>query len=177
MSGIIAPLTKAFWEVCIFRRGPQDIPASGALFALSMLCYLGATTGINLKIFPPATAMLLAGTEIGTLSLITALLLSVLRYRPRIVQTITAILGCGTLISLPVFALFALGSPVGGELKAPELLARIMIFFWNVLLIAHIMRHALSTRFATGFAVAVIYVVIMGATISWIEIFARPPSL
>jgi hypothetical protein len=80
----------------------------------------------------------------------------------RLIQTLTALSGTGTLlglIALPVMQLLSSGQEAG----QPFLLAGmlwLLLFGWNLLVMAHIMRHALSVNFPVAIGIAMLYTLV-----------------
>ena len=77
-------------------------------------------------------------------------------------QTLTALSGTGTLLglmALPVIQLLASGQEAG----QPAVLAGLLwlvLFGWNLLVVAHIMRHALSVNFPVATGIAILYTLV-----------------
>lgn len=147
---MIATLLRAFWGVSILRLGPQDIPFSSALLMLATLSNVGMSVAIAHLRLPLDYSLMVAALELVVLFGLTSSLLYVAQRRQRIVQTLTALMGSGTIISaialVLMLALPALPQP-----------ARLTIFIWNQLVIAHVLAHALSTRFLIGVCLAIGY--------------------
>ena len=63
--------------------------------------------------------------------------------------------GSGTLLGLPPLLMIML---TGSEPSTPLLSAGwLLLMLWNLLVYAHIMRHALSSSLAVGFALSLLY--------------------
>lgn len=160
-------LIRLFVEVALHRRGPQDVPASGTVFALVLFAYLAIGAAV---LWPSAT-----GVEalLGQLALDVALLLLVFGgllagtgRAGRLRQTLTALLGTGALLSaaaLPFVWLAARalgnGAPVPGmELPAVvSTTALFMLLLASLLVTGHILRHAMDWSYAAGVLAAVLY--------------------
>ncbi|MCP5202401.1 MAG: hypothetical protein H6977_20585 [Gammaproteobacteria bacterium] len=156
-------VARAFWGVCIFRLGPQDLPRSGLLLALAALANLVLGVIINQRQLPLGAAILVALLEFGVLTGLTALLTLAFRYPRRLVQTLTALFGSGAVIgSLALLMLLVLRD-------IPQIL-RVGIFLWNLLVMAHILRHALQVHMAAGFVIAIGYAMVL---IQLIGLFGR----
>jgi len=80
----------------------------------------------------------------------------------RLTQTLTALAGTGTLLglcALPVIQLLSSGQATG----QPSLLASmlwLLLFGWNLVVVAHIMRHALSVNFPVATGIAMLYTLV-----------------
>lgn len=158
MKGPIMPLLQLFLEICLFRKGPQDVPTSGFLLRLVLAVYL--ILGM-LLLAPDAgwvQAALQTAVEIVMNLVLVAVLLSTANRLSRYQQTATALLATDALISalgLPPLQLLA-GSGAG-PLAA---LLWMALVAWHVAVMAHIVRHALSQPLGVSFAVAVLYTVV-----------------
>ena len=162
-------IIQAFLEICLLRKGPQDIPASSLFFgicagayALSSLLLATAYQDLN-------NAVIVALTDSGLTILITYLLLFTVRRPQRWLQTVTALLGTGTIFSLlatPVY--YAIAAPGMGQSGNPVLGILIWaLIIWNVIVMAHILRHALTVSFPMGILLALTYIfLVSGAIIS-----------
>jgi hypothetical protein len=148
-----------FWlGLCLLQVAPQDMPASRAVLVISLCCYAlvsvllaGLTSGL-----PAGVAMALL--ELLLLALFTAGLLYLLGKPQRISQTLAALTGSGGLLGLPALALvLAAGPDPAGSLSSTGWL---LLLLWNLLVNAHIMRHALSVSLALGAGVSVMYMLV-----------------
>jgi hypothetical protein len=87
------------------------------------------------------------------------LLLFLLQRGGRILQTLTAMAGSGTLLGLVALPLVLWGQPSQAEAQASGMLlyAWLLLLVWNLLVAGHILRHALSTSLGIGIGVALLY--------------------
>lgn len=145
----MSQLFRTFWEVCVLQKAPQDIVYSRGLFVLLLLIGF-VVDNINLNIALPQVMLpsVLGVVSLHTLILLGSLsaLLMVMGYQARIVQTLTALLGTGIILSL--FALPVL-LIVGRSANEPGYFGIILLLLniWSLLITAHILRHALSVGF------------------------------
>jgi hypothetical protein len=154
MLAAAATLLKAFWGVCTLRLAPQDIPRSSALLFSAGATNLAISTSINNIQLALSSAFSVAVLEMTVLAGLTAALLFSFGRFPRFTQTLTALLGSGAVIGLVVLA-HLLALP-----QIPQIL-RITIFVWNLLVMAHILRHALEFHIVASFFLAVGYAFIL----------------
>jgi hypothetical protein len=163
------PLIRLFLDICLFKKGPQDIPNSSILLRLVMLAYW--TMGLVLLSLQMAwfDALLRAGVEALILFgfLWTALIL--LKKSPRLRQTATAVYATDTLISgctIPLLAWLL----IAPEEKGISLLMFFLIL-WQVAVLGHILRYALTIPLSLGIGLAFVYMVanyqIMRALFDW----------
>jgi hypothetical protein len=160
-------IIRLFVEIALHRKGPQDVPAAGALLGLSLAAYLaiGAlallpqTTGATMLLGHLAVDLVMVFLVFGGLLLLTG-------RAGRARQTLTALFGTGALLSaaaLP-FIWLAAGAlddsgPVGGR-EATALLSMMVLFgllVASLLVTGHIVRHALDWSYPVGVLTAVLY--------------------
>jgi hypothetical protein len=151
------PLIKLFFEICLFRRGPQDVPASKTLLGLVAavyfivgLIFLGLEADISDAVVQVLTeAAMMAIFLWGTLAFAGLI--------PRFLQSLIAMLGTDALISALAVPL-VIWSP-----KSPDgqfaLVGLTLMMFWHLAVVANIFRHALSRSLGMGLCLAIIYVV------------------
>ena len=139
-------LLRLFWNICLLRQPPQDVPASWGLFALLLL--------INLVIDSLRVAQQVGLAQAIPLILlysivllgVIVLLLWLLGYRARVLQTLIAMVGTGLVITVFVLPLeWVLGLFPNSEGMFGILL--LFLYAWNLIVTAHILRHALSVKF------------------------------
>lgn len=142
-------LIQSFWEICLLQKAPQDIPYSRGLFLLLLAAnFLVGTlySGLSSPDVTFGSILLVASIHmlffVGSLSV----LMTVMGYSARIFQTLTALLGTGVIITL-------LAMPVVLAINyAPQLtgyfgLILLLLITWDLVIMAHILRHALSVSF------------------------------
>jgi hypothetical protein len=164
-------LLRLLWDLCRFRRGPQDLPYSPALARGLVLADAGAGL-LYLQIVGAGKG--------GVAQLAVAMLIAVLaplillRSRglgERYVQTLSALVGTGallTLVYLPVGVLAA-------DMPAPDINAEptrqqlavawltLTLVAWKLTINGHIWRHSMNWPLAAGIALALgIFVVEIG---------------
>ncbi len=139
-------LLRLFWEVCLLRKGPQDMPFSRELLAL--LIGLGLLVDV-LRLSLANTGMDFAGVLVFTLAALglnlafLAGLPALLGYRARIVQTLIAWFGAMLLIGLvdlPLVLLLRLSPELGAGLV---FLFQLLVI-WSLLVTMHVLRHTLA---------------------------------
>lgn len=159
-------LLLRFIDICLLRSGPQDIPASTALMALSVFAY--CTVGLFSYLVGTSltNALLLVGVDIILLAGLVFVILWVRMLTTRYVQTLTALTGTGAMlaiISWPV--LYWLQSTTaqpdaGLSLTSPILWIWWIWVLWNLAVVGHIIRYALSTTFFFGALLSLLYLFI-----------------
>ena len=147
-------------DLCRFKRAPQDLPYSPASLALLLV----ASTLFDIVV--GAATSDAAGAFVHTL-LFNALILglcwialAIRRFDNRYVQTALALIACGLLISIVQLPLALLIEPLSGKEGAQSLSlfqlllrwAALGTLVWQILIYAHIMRHAMESRFGLAAA-------------------------
>jgi hypothetical protein len=167
-------LVKLFTQIALLRRGPQDLPASMLLLALTIVAYLAMNVLLDGLLPPPAaadaaarvaeaeqpnwSAQLLLDT-VFTLVWYVALLR--LAGRPeRTLQTTTAVLGFQTVLAPLLFLSrwlsprFAHDSPW----FVPVALFGIVLLVWFVAANSHIVKAALEWSLGASVAVVILQI-------------------
>ncbi len=154
-------VVRALLELTTGKRGPQDIPASHALFALTCIFYLTASACLTAVAADWATAVKTAVVDAGVMPVFVISVLWLRNFTARWLQTLTAMAGVGALFSVAAIPPFMVTAGLSASpLSAPASVLVLVLFIWNVLVLAHIFRHALSLAFPAGVLVAVAYVAV-----------------
>lgn len=141
----------------MFKRGPQDIPAS--LFFLGIVLIMNAVVGLAILSmeapFLAALPQFLA--SIAFLAGFSWIVLGLSGKTMRFQQTLTALLGTDTLISLMALPfLIAISWDHEFGLAYYILLGSML---WSVAVVGHIIRHALSSSYLYGLGLSILYFV------------------
>lgn len=155
-------LITIWLDLCLLRLGPQDIPASRVLLVLSLAAYVLVSFVLSVPGYPSAVALRLAGVDLLLLVVFASVPLYLLDKTARIGQTLTALAGSGALLgllALPVIRVLFEGQD-SSEVPPFAAMVWLILFGWSLLVVAHIMRHALSVAFAVGLGVAVLYTLV-----------------
>ncbi len=159
MNQLSRTLFGHFFRICRLQDGPQDLPAAPLLRNLALSLYLLLSLATSALNMPLGQALLAAAIDIGLLVLLTSLLLMLRGFSARITQTLTALAGASvilSLFSLPMLIWLHAAREAQGDATIPSLIMLALVI-WNLLIIAHIFRHALSTLFAAGLLLAIGY--------------------
>ncbi len=153
-------LIKTLLGICLWRAAPQDLPVSNSLLVSALIAYgLADVIGVldNLSMDSAVLAAV-----VDTLLLVGATNL-VLRWRNlenRFVQTLSALAGCGALLSLVAWTIAEVSR---GWLPPEWVWAPFLV--WYTLVFGHVLRHALSMSLAAGVGVSLLYLILsMGVT-------------
>lgn len=159
-------IVRLFWDICLLRAAPQDVPASPLLLMLAFAAdaFFSIATQAEAGGLPRALATTAVGSGILLVMIYAAL--AARGHPARWMQTFTALFGSGAIIGLIAFPVTIwLGGTVEAGSGAAALPAMIWIglLFWNLTVIGHVLRHALEIPFALGalFAAALLVLTMM----------------
>jgi len=157
----VKQLFGVWLDICLLRAAPQDLPASGWLLALSLAGYVSANFLLALASWRLEHALLATAADVLLLTAFTRLILQWWRLPSRFAQTLSALTGSGALL-----ALAALPSAAGiGHGQAETAVTGVLtlvwlaLLVWSVVVMGHVLRHALSASFSTGVALSLLYTV------------------
>lgn len=147
---------KLLFNICLFSKGPQEIPHSNQLLRLTTLLYALISYLLIQLSTDSLSALLQVATELIITFSFVALMLVMAKKIPRFVQTTSTLLGTDALIS-------ALAIPVLSMLhqdasNMPAVFIMLALMLWNWLVTAHIIRHALNKSFSFALGIAFLYV-------------------
>jgi hypothetical protein len=146
-------LIRLFADICLFRKGPQDVPASRLLLVLATIGYLLSgwiLLGLESGWLNGAIQVAVAG---GLLLVFVWTTLTSADKVHRLTQTLTALVGTDSLLTATAIVCFAL-TPALPDLRK---IIIDLLTLWDLAVIAHILRHALSQGIAMGVGLAVLY--------------------
>jgi hypothetical protein len=157
-------LLNVFLNICLLRAGPQDVPAASVVMLFAAGTYVVIGILVALSSYTLVQALLWSVLDTLLLAMVAQLGLRWRGYPRRFQQTFSALTGSGALLSLVSwpFMLMLLRLPEGdADATLPSLLI-VLLMFWSIAVIAHILRHALSSSYAVGVLLALLY-----AIVSW----------
>ncbi len=160
MLTALSTLSKAFLDICLLRKGPQDLPKSSVLLYLSLILYMVFDVLLTVQARPFEDALLVSFIDVGFLLGVIFFILKQHHYLDRWVQTITALCGTGVILGIFIFPLVYGGAQNQYETWLQQII--ILLFFimiiWNIAVLAHIVRNAISTSLGIGIAIAILYI-------------------
>lgn len=148
-----------FIEIALCRKGPQDLPASGFLLALTLALN---STVLAISIFMFQRADVLRGMQQAVLGLASEFLfvwvvLLAFNHSSRMLQSMTAVLGVDTVISLAFIPLLVLMPAVPGQASVFLGVLMLGLMLWGLIALGCILRHAVNVSLALGVAMAFVY--------------------
>ncbi|TAN66968.1 MAG: hypothetical protein EPN17_12110 [Methylobacter sp.] len=149
-------IIKLLFDICLFKKGPQDLPPSVGLLRMLLVIdvivsfsMISMHTNLAVSLLQAiASALLIAGFS--------WFMLYLARKWERFYQTTSALLGADALISffaLPGMASMTIGI---GALLAFIITIALMIWHWAVT--GHIIRNALGQTWAFSLGLAFLYI-------------------
>jgi hypothetical protein len=155
----LLPLVKTLFDITLLRKGPDSIPASVMLLLLVVALWLFSSLTILSLIEQYEERDFIIGlyTALAGVVAYTAILV-VAGHAARAMQTITAILGCGALISLACVAEYVLFTPFLGQ-PITGIVAQ-LILLWSVPVEGHIIARALDRHWYLGIVIAIVVFVL-----------------
>jgi len=146
-------------NICLFKKGPQDVPHSPLLLRLSIISFAIISYLLIQLSVDSFQALLQLSVELIIIIGFTGLVLSVTHKRKRFLQTACAIIGTDTLLTLFAMPILATLSLDNSNILASFAMLALMI--WNWLVTTHIIRHAINKPFS--FAAGIVFLYIFSA--------------
>lgn len=161
-------LWQSFFAICCFDKKPQDLPASKELCLVTVVSYLTSSFFLTLLTQTVNTALLSAIIDTTLLALLTAATLGLKGLSQRWLQVSTALFGTGFLFSIAAIPLSYLLSalPQESPLVFLVFLFVISLLLWNIGVMAHILKHALSSSMVLAVMLALSYVCVITMTVT-----------
>lgn len=142
-------------DLCLLRLGPQHLPASPILLLtcvlLNLLVGVLMVTAVNMGL---AQALAESLFEIAFMLGALYLALRVYNKLPRFNQTATALMLSGLLLGLFSLPLVSWNQRSQSLLSGMLLL---LLIFWSIVVMGHILRHTFNIPLNAGIAVGVVY--------------------
>ena len=153
-SANVLPLIRTLFDIVLLRKGPEDIPRSWFLFVLVVALWIFSSLAALALIEQFDETDFFLGLFSGIIGIACyAALVVVSGWPARVLQTISAILGCGALISLAFVAEYVLFMPFLGE--GPTGLIANLILLWSVPVEGHIIARAMGRHWYIGILIAI----------------------
>ena len=150
----LLPLLKTLFEIALLRKGPQHIPNSLLVFGMAVgLWLLALLAGIVLVSSIDETDFFPEIVRVTALMAVYSGIVFVAGYGSRIVPTLTAIIGCGALLSMLYAVAFSGLAPVIGRDFMNLMILSFVV--WSLSIKGHIIASAISTKWYLGALIAV----------------------
>jgi hypothetical protein len=149
----VLPLIRTLYDITLLRKGPEAIPPAWLLLVpvtgLWTFSMLAAAALID-RYDESVVAMNFFSAVIGLLCY--AAVVAASGRGTRMVQTIAAVIGCGTLIFMAAIAEYVLLQPILGEDVSADLAT--LINLWSVPVEGHIIARAIDRHWYIGILIA-----------------------
>ncbi|MBT8081463.1 MAG: hypothetical protein KJP08_07500 [Gammaproteobacteria bacterium] len=141
-------------DILRLRKGPDAIPYSPIVFGIVLVLWLFAQVVAMMPSpkFSDRDLVIALGTGFAVLAFYAGIVI-VAGHRPRVVQTVSAVLGCGALLMLLFVVSNALLAPILSQNLAG--LVATLILLWSILVDGHIVARAIERPWFVGFVAAV----------------------
>jgi hypothetical protein len=153
-------LFNIYVDLCLLRAAPQDLPSS--MFLVALTAVIGVITGTVVivgSIGDLGVAFLAQLLDVVLLYVLVYALLAYTHRLARLPQTMAALFGAGVLVNLvtmPVQLLMG-DDPATAPMGTLGVLLYLVVMIWALVIIGHILRHTLETRFGNGMLLAIGY--------------------
>jgi hypothetical protein len=170
-------ILKILIDIALLRREPSDLPASPRLLASIVVLFLALNVGLSVLFRPQAENLLLQLITSVAFSLLWYWALLRLFQKPeRFLQTVTAIVGFGCLVTPVLVPLSGLIAPYAAkpEEAAPFLLVLLPIAIYVVFVTARILRAAIERPMVQAVALVLLHTFIEPVVL--LSLFGGPPA-
>lgn len=154
----MSQLIKLFFDICLLRAKPEDLPYSSFLMWFTIITYIGVSLVSSLLQLSFGKAVLVVTVDMAMMLGFTFAGLWIRSFISRWNKTITAIAGTGAIINLVSYLIIMLFPTTEGS--EPSMLVYILynaVVLWYVAVLGHILRSSLSIPLWAGVGIAVLY--------------------
>ena len=148
-------IIKRLFDICLFKKGPQDLPYSVGLLRILLVIYVAIRVLMLSIRFDILTVVLQVIVEIFLVAGFSWTLLVLTGKLGRLYQVISAVLGTDALISF--FALPAVASMQIGQGGLLVFWVMLGLIGWHWAVTGHIIRNALEQSLSFGLGLAFLY--------------------
>jgi hypothetical protein len=156
-------IVKAFWQIVLFRQGPEDLPDSQPLLILAAAAYVLVDTVVILLLYPREALLPLLLVDVGFLTLWSMGVLRLFGHGARLKRTLTALFGAGALLQVLAFPLSAwpaFGIPIEIPLVV-RIAVSLGILLWSVAVYGHVFSSSLTRPLGIGLLFSVVYFIVI----------------
>lgn len=166
-------LIMLFFQIAIFKKGPQDVPASPLVLRLLLPIYVAINYLILYLNGAAATAVLQIAVDFGLIVVFSWPLLYFSGKQARFPQTLGAMVGTDVIISF--FALPAIAT-LNANANDLAYFAMLALVLWHWLVSGHIYQHALDRSLFFGLGLALLYIMLSSQVMAALfpEIISNP---
>lgn len=152
IAGVLT-LFNTLFDIIRLRKGPEAIPHSSVLFIMIVAAWMLTGALATAMIAELEQSDFAISTLLGVIALVLyAVVVVGSRRSSRLLQTLTAILGCGVLLQCVFIVGYAFLTPVLG--KETSVVVSYLVLLWSVPVEGHIIARAIDRQWYVGFLVA-----------------------
>jgi hypothetical protein len=148
-------ILKLIFDICLFKKGPQDLPYSVWLLRLLLVVYISIRVLMLSIHFDSLNVLLQVIIEIFLVAGFVGIMLYLAEKPGRICQVLSAVLGTDALISF--FALPGMATMETGQGGLLVFLVMLGLIGWHWAVTGHIIRNALDKSLSFGLGLAFLY--------------------
>ncbi|HZO21910.1 MAG TPA: hypothetical protein VFB37_05340 [Steroidobacteraceae bacterium] len=169
-------LIRLFAQIALLRRGPQDVPASPLLLALTIAGYFLVNLLVS-WVLPPFQGPWLAhlGVDVGFMFVWYALLMRLVRRPERFLQTTTAVYGYQAVLAPLLVASESLTRRFAQDAfwQLPVTLMSLALLVWIIAANSHIVKAALEWSMPPSVALVILQT--LAGYLLLVALFPIPP--
>jgi hypothetical protein len=173
----IAQLARLYLDIALFRRGPQDVPASGALLLLTLAAYF--IVNLLLSVLLPPSLLQAAGQLVIGIAFIFAWYRGVLAlagHPERLLQTATALFGYQAVLA-PLFVAgtklyLSYGMQPPGQIPASVVILALLV--WTLAINGRVLRAATGWPMFVCVGVVLLQVIVLQMLV--LALFGQSPQ-
>ncbi|MCP3670064.1 MAG: hypothetical protein GY814_06450 [Gammaproteobacteria bacterium] len=162
------PLFELFFNICLLRAKPQDIPVSSALMLVMLLATIvSGVPAIIGQIGGLAPALMIGVMDVALILVLLKIFLRLAGLSSRLLQTATALFGTGVLInllSIPIQMMLD-ASPDNSASQFFGALLFFVLLAWSLVIMGHILRHSFKLQLSSGVLVAMGYFMLINTLV------------
>ncbi len=156
-------LVRLFWDICCFKRGPEDVPYSPVLLSLVAVCQWGLVFLVWTSSRNWRYGSIAASVYLLAFLALPYLVLTIARKTPRYLQMEVSLLSTSFLINIvAILVIVSLGSltQIIAALQYVVLFSAVLIVIWMVAVQGAIYQHTLEKSRFMGICIAIFVLVI-----------------
>ena len=150
-------LLKLFFDICLLKKGPQDIPGFNSLLRLLIIAHMSVSYLVLRFNIDSSDAALQVLAEVLLILGLAWPILYLAKKQARFQQTASALLGTGAIISFIAIPAMATLVSQGTGLA---FFTVILLMIWHWAITGHIFSQALDQPLSFGLGIAFIYILV-----------------
>ncbi len=162
------PLFELFFNICLLRSKPQDVPASSTLMLLTLFAAVASgVPAITGSVGGLAPALLIGLIDVVLILALLKVFLRMTGLSSRLLQTATALFGSGVIINLLSIPI-QMTLDVSSENSANQFLGALFYFVllaWSLVIMGHILRHSFKLQLSSGVLIATSYFLLINTLV------------